>query len=151
MTHSSRVTVRSLKHDDRSAWEVLWAGYLDFYRTELPRDVSDLTFARLLDPAEPMHGLVAEADGAVVGIAHYVLHRSTWARELYCYLEDLIVAPEMRGRGAGTALIEAVADAARAVAASRLYWCTHETNTTAQALYDKLGMRTPFIQYRKLL
>ena len=148
---TSRLTIRPLAAADRAAWDALWAGYLAFYRTELSPEVSALTFTRLLDDREPMHGLVAEVDGKVVGIAHYLMHRSTWAREQYCYLEDLFVSPAARGHGAASALIEAIADRARALNADRMYWTTHESNSTARRLYDKLAMRTGFVHYRKAL
>mgnify|MGYP002683191336 CR=1 FL=1 len=151
MTSSRSVTIRPLQADDRSAWDELWQAYLDFYQTPLPPDMSDLTWSRLHDSSEPMSGLVALINGRVRGITHYVMHRSTWARERYCYLEDLYVDADARGHGAGEALIEAVADAARAANADRLYWTTHEANAAARRLYDKVAMRTGFVQYRKAL
>ena len=112
--------------------------------------MTDTTWARLHDPAEPMHGLGAEADGRLVGIVHLIVHRSTWTEGPYCYLQDLFTAPESRGRGAGRALIEAVYARARKMRASRVYWLTQEDNATARALYDRLADRTGFIQYRKI-
>lgn len=151
MTKNRGVTIRPLQPDDRQAWNELWQAYLDFYQTPLAPEVTEATWARLHDPAEPMYCLCAEIGGEVMGITHYLLHRSSWAKEHYCYLEDLFVAPAARGHGAGEALIEAVADAARLANADRLYWITHEANSTARSLYDRLAMRAPFVQYRKVL
>jgi GNAT superfamily N-acetyltransferase len=142
--------VRPFTVDDRDAWEPLWQGYLTFYKSSLPAEVTDTTWHRLNDPAEPMHGLVAVLDDRIVGIVHYIYHRSTWSVGDYCYLQDLFTTQESRGRGVGRALIEAVYEKAQAHGASRVYWLTHETNTAAQVLYDKVAARSGFIQYRHL-
>jgi GNAT superfamily N-acetyltransferase len=142
--------IRPFAPDDRQAWEPLWQGYLSFYKSALPPQVTETTWQRLNDPAEPMHGLVAILDGKIVGIVHYLYHRSTWTVADYCYLQDLFTTEEARGRGVGRALIEAVYERAKADGAARVYWLTHETNTDAQALYDKVAARSGFIQYRKV-
>jgi GNAT superfamily N-acetyltransferase len=139
-----------LRPDERAAWQPLWKGYLDFYRTSVKPEVYDATWARLHDPHEPMWLLGGYVDGSLLGIVHYLYHRSCWTIGDYCYLQDLFVAEAARGRGLGRALIEAVYSEARAAGASRVYWLTHETNTTARALYDTLADRPGFIQYRKL-
>jgi GNAT superfamily N-acetyltransferase len=144
------IVIRPFTASDRPAWEPLWQGYLAFYESSLGREVTDTTWARLVDPSEPMHGLAAVADGEIVGIVHYLYHRSTWTIGNYCYLQDLFTSEKARNRGAGRALIEAVYGRAKADGASRVYWLTHETNTAAQALYDKVAARSGFIQYRKL-
>ena len=145
------IDIRPFRPDDRPAWEPLWQGYLTFYKSTLPADVTEETWRRLNDPAEPVHGLAAVLEGRIVGIVHFLYHRSTWTTGNYCYLQDLFTAEEARGQGAGRALIEAVYEQARADGASRVYWLTHETNTSAQALYEKLATRSGFIQYRHLL
>jgi GNAT superfamily N-acetyltransferase len=144
------IQIRPFRSGDREAWEPLWQGYLTFYKSTVPSEVTDTTWRRLNDAAEPIHGLAAVLDGRIVGIVHYIFHRSTWTTGDYCYLQDLFTAEEARGRGAGRALIEAVYERAQAQGASRVYWLTHETNAPAQALYDKLAARSGFIQYRKL-
>jgi len=146
----SSIQVRSLRPEDRDAWEPLWQGYLAFYQSSLPAEVTDTTWRRLNDPAEPMHGLAAALDGEIVGIVHYLYHRSTWTVGNYCYLQDLFTSEKARNRGVGRALIEAVYERAKSDGASRVYWLTHETNTSAQALYDKVAARTGFIQYRRV-
>ncbi len=145
------LNIRPVSEADRADWEPLWQAYLTFYEMRLPREVTDATWRRLLDPVEPMHALVAEIDGHLAGLAHYLFHRSTWAPDCYCYLEDLFVPPGLRGHGIGRALIGAVELAALEAHASRLYWSTHQTNAQAQILYDKLAERSGFIQYRKRL
>jgi len=145
------LAVRPLRAEDREAWEPLWQGYLAFYEARLAQDVTDATFRRFLDPAEPLHALVAEIEGRLTGFAHLLLHRSTWAMDCYAYLEDLFVAPDWRGHGVGRALIDAVEIAAREAHATRLYWVTRHDNATAQKLYDQVAERSPFIQYRKTL
>ncbi|MDP2260923.1 MAG: GNAT family N-acetyltransferase [Caulobacter sp.] len=147
---SSSIRVRPLSVADRPAWDGLWAGYLAFYESALDPTVSQTTWARLLDAAFPIHGLVAvdEAD-APVGLTHYVLHPATWAVGPYCYLEDLFVDPDARAGGVGRALIEAVYAAADAAGAARVYWLTHETNAGARVLYDRVAKASGFIQYRR--
>ncbi|MFO7169054.1 MAG: GNAT family N-acetyltransferase [Chloroflexota bacterium] len=146
-----QASVRLLTPADRDAWEPLWRGYQEFYNVDLPPDTTDLTWRRFHDPAEPMYALGAFLQGGLVGIVHYLFHRSSWTPGPYCYLQDLFTAPAFRGRGVGRALIEAVYEAARQQGASRVYWLTHETNAQAMALYDQLADRTGFVQYRKLL
>lgn len=142
-------TIRTLAASDRKAWGPLWAGYLKFYKSTLPADVTEQTFKRLVGGLEPMFGLVAEVDGRVVGFTHCIVHRSTWGRETYVYLEDLFVAPDVRGSGAGRALIQAVYERADAIGADRVYWLTHETNETARALYDRVAKYEGFIRYAR--
>jgi GNAT superfamily N-acetyltransferase len=142
--------IRSFNPEDRQAWEPLWQGYLTFYKSTLPAEVTEATWQRLNDPGEPMHGLAAILDGKIVGIVHYLDHRSTWTVGDYCYLQDLFTSEEARGQGVGRALIEAVYERAQANGASRVYWLTHETNTAAQVLYDKVASRSGFIQYRRV-
>ena len=144
------IEIRPVRPDERDAWEPLWSGYLTFYETAVAPEVTDTTWKRLHDPAEPMHVLGAYIDGALIGIVHYLFHRSTWTVGDYCYLQDLFTAPEARGRGAGRALIEAVTERAREAGASRVYWLTHEANATARFLYDRVADRPGFIQYRRI-
>jgi GNAT superfamily N-acetyltransferase len=144
------IEIRVPGRDERAAWQPLWAAYLEFYKTSVPMQVYDTTWSRLHDPAEPMGLLGAYVEGKLLGIVHYLYHRSCWTIGNYCYLQDLFVAEEARGRGLGRALIEAVYAKARADGASRVHWLTHETNATARALYDTLADRPGFIQYRKL-
>jgi GNAT superfamily N-acetyltransferase len=146
---TGEVTVRPVQPDDRAAWEPLWQGYLTFYEATLASEVTDATWRRFFDPLEGLGALAAERDGRLIGFAHYLLHRSTWAPVCYCYLEDLFVEPSVRGGGAGRALIAAVEGAARQAGASRLYWMTHESNQTAQKLYSQVAERPGFVQYRK--
>ena len=144
------VLIRPLAAADRPAWGPLWQGYLDFYRTELSDDVTEITWARLLDPAEDMHCLVAEdAAGEMIGIVHYLYHRVTWAIADRCYLEDLYVAETARGAGAGRALIEAVYAAADKRGADQVYWLTQDFNEAGRRLYDRVGRLTPFIKYQR--
>ncbi|MCO5145011.1 MAG: GNAT family N-acetyltransferase [Aquamicrobium sp.] len=144
------MNIRMLEAGDRAAWEPLWQGYLDFYKTSLPAEVTETAWRRLLDTDEPVHGLGAFGeDGRLMGIAHYIFHRSTWSPTSYCYLNDLFTVPAARGKGVGRALIERLYAEAAAAGATRVYWLTHETNETAQALYDRIADKPGFIQYRK--
>ena len=143
--------IRDLRQEDRPGWETLWAGYLEFYKSSVSADVTNTTFARLLDANEPMFCLVAEDEGshALIGMVNCVIHRSTWSEQNYCYLGDLFTSPAARNRGVGRALIEAVYNRADELKLPRVYWMTHETNETARRLYDQVAIRSGFIQYRR--
>jgi GNAT superfamily N-acetyltransferase len=143
--------IRDVRPTDRSAWEQLWAGYLAFYESTLPPEVTETTWRRFFDKNEPMHALVAADDtsGELLGFTHLVFHRGTWAIGDFCYLEDLFVSPSARKRGVARALIEAVYDLADERGCERVYWLTHETNTTARKLYDQVAQHRGFIQYRR--
>ena len=145
--------VRPVLATDFPRWLPLWEGYNGFYgragSTALPEWVTRTTWARFLDPAEPVHALVAESDDELLGLAHYLFHRSTITIPPVCYLQDLFTAEKVRGRGIGRSLIEAVAARAREAAAERLYWQTHESNVTAMRLYDAVAERSGFLVYRR--
>lgn len=144
------LSIRTVGEAERAAWEPLWKGYQAFYKVSLSDEVNTVTWQRLHDPAEPMGVLGAYLDGRLVGIAHWIEHRSCWSVGNYVYLQDLFVASEARGHGIGRALIEAVCDTARGIGANRVHWLTQESNTDARALYDKVAERPGFIQYRKM-
>jgi GNAT superfamily N-acetyltransferase len=150
---SKSTLIRAVTAADYDEWRPLWDGYNAFYgrsgATALPLENTRATWARFLDPAEPMHALVAEDAGHLIGLAHYIFHRSTIFVGPTCYLQDLFTATSARGKGVGRALIEATAERARAGGSPRLYWHTHETNTDARALYDKVAERSGFIVYRR--
>ena len=148
---ADEITVRPVQPGDRAAWQPLWQGYLVFYEATLAPEVTDATWRRFFDPLEGLGAVVAERGGRLIGLAHYLLHRSTWAPACYCYLEDLFVDPSVRGGGVGRALISAVEGVAREAGANRLYWTTHESNQTAQRLYNQVAERPGFVQYRKNL
>jgi GNAT superfamily N-acetyltransferase len=141
--------IRPIHPADRPRWEPLWKGYQVFYKVDLPAAVTDLTWRRFFDGLEPVHAFVAEEGDALIGIVHYLFHRSTWMIGPNCYLQDLFTAEAARGKGVGAALIEAVYKVAAEAGASRVYWTTQETNATARSLYDKIGKYSGFIQYRK--
>jgi len=144
------VVIRPVGADERAAWEPLWKGYQAFYKVVISDATTAVIWARLHDPAEPMGVLGAYVNGTLRGIVHYLFHRSCWTVGDYCYLQDLFVAEGVRNLGLGRALIAAVEERARAASCSRIYWLTHESNSNARVLYDKLAERSGFIQYRKL-
>jgi GNAT superfamily N-acetyltransferase len=141
--------VRSVEPADRPRWEPLWQGYQTFYKVKYPPEVTETTWRRFFDGIEPVHALVAQEGERLIGLVHYLFHRSTSMVGPNCYLQDLFTLEEARGKGVGRALIEAVYARAAASGSSRVYWHTHETNATARSLYDKVATHTGFIQYRK--
>jgi GNAT superfamily N-acetyltransferase len=149
------LTIRPVAPGDYAQWLPLWDGYNVFYGrsgpTALDPEITRTTWERFFDAGEPVHALVAEESGTLLGLAHYLYHRSTTSIGLNCYLQDLFTRSEARGRGVGRALIEAVYAAARAAGSPRVYWQTHETNATAMRLYDQAAEKSGFLVYRKLL
>lgn len=151
MSEHLPVECRALQRDDRAAWEPLFGGYQDFYKISLGEKVIDMTWRRFHDPAEPVFAAGAFADGRLLGIVHYVFHRSTWMLGPTCYLQDLFTVSEARGRGVGRRLIEFVYERAAEAGAGRVYWLTHESNAPGRLLYDRVAENAGFIQYRKNL
>ncbi len=152
MSGTGEVVVRDLRREDRAAWQVLWDGYNAFYGrhgdTALACNVTAATWERFFDEAEPVHALVATTDGVVVGLTHYLYHRTTLDVADTCYLQDLFTDERVRGRGVGRALIVEVARRAKDRGSARVYWLTHETNATAMLLYDRVADRSGFLVYR---
>jgi GNAT superfamily N-acetyltransferase len=151
----SDLSIRPVTRQDYDQWLLLWEGYNAFYgrsgATALPSEIIHMTWERFFDTDEPVHALVAESNGQLLGLTHYLFHRSTIAIEPICYLQDLFTSEAARGRGVGRALINGVYEQARLAGLSRVYWQTHETNLTAMQLYDKLADRSGFVVYRKQL
>ena len=152
MTQADAPVVRALEASDRAQWAALWTAYLDFYETSVSPVVYETTFTRLLgDDPNQFNCFVAEQDGRLVGLTHYLFHAHAWRIERVCYLQDLYADPDVRGTGVGRALIEAVYAAADAAGAPAVYWLTQDFNHTARRLYDRVAQVTPFIRYNRVL
>ena len=151
---SDHVSIRPIAREDYAQWLPLWEGYNAFYgragTTALATEVTSATWARFFDHYEPVHALVAEEKGQLVGLTHYLFHRSTTAIAPVCYLQDLFTSKAARGKGVGRALIHGVYERAETAGSPRVYWLTQQTNQTARQLYDKVGENSGFIMYRKL-
>lgn len=147
------VRVRPVAHADLAAWTPLWDGYNAFYgragATALSPEITAVTWGRFFDANEPVFALVAESAGRLVGLTHYLFHRSTTRIEPTCYLQDLFTAPDVRGQGIGRALILGVYEAARAAGVREVYWQTHETNSAGRLLYDKVAKHAGYIVYEQ--
>ena len=147
------VVIRAPTHGDYAAWRPLWDGYNEFYgrhgATALPENITEATWKRFFDPTEPMFALLAEEQGRIVGLAHYLFHRSMTKIEPVCYLSDLFTLPTLRGHGIGRSLIEAVCAQAKLAGASRVYWQTHDSNAAGRQLYDKVAKHLGFIVYSR--
>ena len=151
---TDKLIIRPVEVEDYANWLPLWDGYNAFYGraggTALANEITQTTWIRFFDPEEPVYGLVAELDGKLLGLTHYLFHRSTTAIMPVCYLQDLFTTETARGKGIGRALINGVYKQAKLAGAPRVYWHTHETNCTAMQLYDKVADKSGFIVYRKL-
>jgi len=148
---ADRLTIRPVLRSDYDGWRPLWDGYNAFYgrsgSTALSAEITQSTWERFFDSSEPVKAIVAEESGYLVGLSHYVFHRSTTRLHDICYLQDLFTAEHARGRGIGRSLIEAVYTAARSAGSSRVYWQTQTTNQAGRALYDKVAQHLGFIIY----
>lgn len=142
------IIIRPLEQSDHAEWRRLWIAYLTFYKATVPEEVYVSTWERLFTPGEfEPKGFIALLDGKPVGLTHYMYHRSCWSLVNNCYLQDLFADPEIRGKGVGAALIEAVRQEAAKIGVANVYWMTHETNATARKLYDRVARKTGFIEY----
>jgi GNAT superfamily N-acetyltransferase len=149
MPNSSRI--RPITNIDYEAWLPLWDGYNAFYgrhgETALDLNITQTTWGRFLNKNEPVHAFVAEQNGQLVGLVHFIFHRSTSRLNDVCYLQDLYVNKDLRGTGIGRQLIQAVYDAALKAGSTRVYWQTQDSNTAGRALYDKVAKHLGFIVY----
>ena len=143
------IELRPVRETDRDAWVPLWRGYQTFYKVDIPAEVTAVTWSRLLDPAEVINGVLAWEGDRAIGLVHFIPHPSTWFAEDVCYLQDLYVAEDVRGGGVGRKLIECVYEEAQHRGWRRVHWLTHESNTDAMQLYDRIGDRLGFVQYRR--
>jgi GNAT superfamily N-acetyltransferase len=142
--------IRRLAASDRAEWNDLWQGYITFYQSSVPTDITELTWSRLLDPMVPLFGWCAvDQNDRLIGFTHALEHHSTWSATPYVYLEDLFVDPNRRIGGVGRALIEAVYQHADSTGSPRVYWHTKADNHLAQRLYDKIASDRSFIVYKR--
>jgi GNAT superfamily N-acetyltransferase len=142
------LTIRAIEEKDKSQWLKLWAGYLEFYKSTISIEQTELTWKRLINNELKMFGFVAENEDGVIGFTHCLFRPSTWTETDYCYLEDLFVDPNIRGKGVGRALMEKVVEFAKQKESKRVYWTTQEFNKTARVLYDSITPVSEFVQYR---
>ncbi len=147
----SSIEIRPVTSADQAVWRPLWQAYLKFYETELTDTVYQSTWQRFLDPQDTTHAALAWQDGKAVGLVHFIYHRSTWSVQDSCYLQDLFVAPDVRGAGLGRLLIEHVYATTAQAGCAKVHWLTHETNATAIQLYERIAERPGFIHFRKVL
>jgi GNAT superfamily N-acetyltransferase len=142
------LNIRELKETDKDRWLELWAGYLEFYKSNLSPEQTEFTWKRLINNEQKMYGFVAENENGVIGFTHCLFRPSTWTETDYCYLEDLFVDPGIRGKGIGRALMNRVIELAKEKNSKRVYWTTQEFNKTARVLYDSITSVSEFVQYR---
>jgi GNAT superfamily N-acetyltransferase len=140
--------IRAIEEKDKDPWLKLWAGYLEFYKSTISLEQTELTWKRLINNELKMFGFVAESEEGIIGFTHCLFRPSTWTETDYCYLEDLFVDPNIRGKGIGRALMNKVFELAKEKKSKRVYWTTQEFNKTARVLYDSITSVSEFVQYR---
>jgi len=139
--------IRRIEARDEQRWRELWDGYCRFYEREPAPANNDHTWKRIRDAASPVHGIVAEEAGRVIGIANYIIHENTSTLTPVCYLQDLFVDPTLRAGGVGKQLIDWLVAEMKEQGWSRLYWNTKENNYRARGLYDKYTPHSGFLRY----
>ena len=144
------VKVRPVESGDKAEWARMWDRYLAFYETSRPTEVFDETWGRIIGGTHGMHAAMAEVEGRAVGIVNFLYHHWFWGPESKVYLNDLYVDPELRGTGAGRAMIEYVQQHAAANGAGSIYWLTAENNVAARRLYDRITQKSVFVHYSML-
>ena len=142
------LTIRAIEEKDKDQWLKLWAGYLEFYKSTISPEQTELTWKRLINNELKMFGFVAESEEGVIGFTHCLFRPSTWTQTDYCYLEDLFVDPNIRGKWIGRAFMNKVVELAKENNSKRVYWTTQEFNKTARVLYDSITPVSEFVQYR---
>ena len=142
------LTIRAIEEKDKDQWLKLWAGYLEFYKSTISSEQTELTWKRLINNELKMFGFVAESEEGIIGFTHCLFRPSTWTETDYCYLEDLFVNPNIRGKGVGRSLMDKVFELAKEKKSKRVYWTTQEFNKTARVLYDSITPVSEFVQYR---
>lgn len=150
-TQQTDINIAPIQAKHYDGWLTMWQGYQRFYDVDISPAATETTWRRFLDASEPVHAAVAQDGDQIIGMVHWVFHRSTWTVGDYCYLQDLFVDSNHRSSGVGRALIEYVYNQAQRHGSSRVYWLTHESNDTAMHLYDRIADKPGFIQYRKSL
>lgn len=141
------LVIREIQTKDKTQWRLLWDGYNEFYQSSVSEDITENTWQRMLNPESSIFGRVAVLEGDVVGFALSVLHEGTWVSAPICYLEDLFVAENQRGKGIARRLIQALIDEGKEKGWSRLYWHT-ATDNPARKLYDQFTPVEDYVRYR---
>jgi len=83
--------------------------------------------------------VIAERDGAPLGMALFFHNFSTWTGLKGLYLEDLYVTPEARGSGIGAALLRHLAGIAVDRGCTRFEWAVLDWNERAIEFYRSMG------------
>ncbi|MEV7773381.1 GNAT family N-acetyltransferase [Kitasatospora sp. NPDC086791] len=147
-TPAARWSVGAPEAGEFDAWRELFRGYCEFYRVPCPEEKVGLVWSWLTDEEHELDGLlVRDADGRPVGLAHY----RPFARPLHGavggFLDDLFVAPDVRGGGAADQLLARLREIAAERGWNTVRWITSETNYRARAKYDRVAVRTQFLTY----
>ena len=147
MEERQTLEIRDARPGDLAEWMPLWEGYLTFYKVTIAPEITMATWARILDPMNPLTSRVVTVGGRLVGFANHHTHLTTWDVRPVAYLEDLFVSPDARGLGVGRALIDDLVELGKSADWASIYWITADDNRTAQTLYDSYNKRDPFIRY----
>lgn len=145
---SPTLNIRPISPADRDGWNRLYAGYAAFYLVTQTDEMRDRVWSWLMDDASEVNGLVAEdADGKLIGLAHFRPFARPLAASVGGFLDDLFVDPDARGSGAADALLESLKVEGVKRGWSVIRWITAEDNYRARKLYDRMAEKTRWVTY----
>jgi ribosomal protein S18 acetylase RimI-like enzyme len=141
--------IRDVESRDRDEWIALWDGFVSAKPSEPgERDLGKVNWARISAPDCPMGCMVAvTSDQSLQGFVLYSLVCWSWSSKPVCYLLDIFVRPEARGRGTGRRLMERLGQIGRSEGWYKIFWMTEADNFAAQRLYRSLAKQMDYVRF----
>ena len=143
------ITIAPPQAGDKADWRRLYEGYATFYKRPMNDDIAERVWSWVTGGSGVLEAFVArDGKGRVVGLAHFRPMPRPLTGTMAGFLDDLFVDPELRGRGIGEKLIEALKGEGRRRGWTIIRWLTADDNYRARFLYDQHATRTGWITYQ---